>query len=137
MVNRHLLAVTRGLVQSVGGDPVIAGAAHYQVRARRTVPSEDYVVVRSAVDGVFLGGGLVAVDQVVVAFLAHYVVGALGAENCIVAGAPHKDIVSSAGGISVSAKHQILARPAQQVVRTAQSEECVAASLPEEVVRFV
>ncbi len=113
MVYRHLLAVPRDLVQSVGGDSVVAGAARDQVHARRTVPSEDHVIARSGVDGVFLGVGLVTVDQVVVTFLAHYIVGALGAENRIVAGAPHQVVVASAGGISISDDHQIFACPAQ------------------------
>src|SRR5215204_1967556 len=113
VVNRHLLAVPRDLVRAVCGDSVVAGAAHDQVHARRTVPGEDHVGAVSGVDGVFLGVGLVAVDQEVVTFLAHYIVGALGAENRIVAGAPHQDIVASAGGIFVSVVHYNVTPPTE------------------------
>src|SRR5215210_2765822 len=94
VVDRHLLAVPRDLVQPVGGDPIVAGAAHDQVLARRTVPSEDHVVARSGGKSVFLRVGLVAVNQVVVTFPARYIVGALGAKNRIVATTAHQVIVA-------------------------------------------
>ena len=64
MVNRHLLAVPRDLIQCVGGDPVVAGAAHDQVHARRTVPGEDHIGARSGVDGVILGVELEAAGEI-------------------------------------------------------------------------
>src|SRR5919107_744942 len=91
----HPFAVGCDHVFSVGEHPVDTAAAHDYVLARRPVGSEEQIGAISAGDIVGPSFAARVAYHEVVSFLAHYVVGAFAADNCIVTRAAHQVLVAS------------------------------------------
>src|SRR5215213_7198535 len=79
--DEHTLAVGCDHIFAFGEHPVEAVAAYDRVLGRRIVQDVDDVVAIPTRDLVFGSFAEHAIDQVVITFLAHYLVGAAAAGN--------------------------------------------------------